>query len=227
MPRMAIRRTSFALGEWYHCYGRGVDKRVVFTTKNDYERFLQSLYLCNAEDAIRRDDLQNKSNQEIFETSRNGVLVGIGAYCLMPNHFHLLLQEKTEGGISRFMQKVGTAYTMYFNIKNDHVGGMFVKPFRSKHVSEDRYFRHVAQYLHLNPAELFVPGWKQGKVNNLKNLEKQLKNYPYSSFAIYTGMKLPEKEIVDSEAFNLLRDTMPPISKVIAEASAYYQELKP
>ena len=81
------------------------------------------------------------------------------AYCLMPNHFHLLLQDALPagGGISKFMQKVGTAYTMYFNASRERAGNLFVKPFRSKHVSDDRYFKRVAQYIHFNPIELMEP----------------------------------------------------------------------
>jgi len=222
---MAFRRSLFAPDEWYHCYSRGVDKRKTFEEPRDYERFAQSLYLCNSESPLHRDDLPSKQDETIFNIPRGSTLVAIGTYCLMPNHFHLLIQEKIDGGITRFMQKLGTAYTMYFNIKNDRVGGLFVKPFRSKHVSEDRYFAYVAQYIHLNPIELFSPRWKSGEVRPLVVLDKQLRGYPYSSLPEYVGSSRPQETILDVEAFNLLRNKLPPLQEIISEAAAYYQEL--
>jgi putative transposase len=217
-------RIPFEIGEWYHCYSRGVDKRNVFNKKADYQRFIQGLYLSNSTEPIHRSDLNQHSHEEIFQIPRKDTLVAIGAYALMPNHFHLLLKEKSENGIARFMQKLGTAYTMYFNIRNERVGNLFVKPFRSKHVEDDRYFKYVAQYIHLNPIELFAPKWKTGAVTNLESVEKQLKEYPYSSFQDYSSISRPET-ILDPESIELLSDDLPPLKKVLSEAREYYREI--
>lgn len=219
---MAIRRTSFAIDEWYHCYNRGVEKRTTFTTKDEYARFMQVLYLCNSNTALRRDDLPDTSDEFIFQISRGDTLVDIGVYCLMPNHFHLLLRERTEGGISRFMHKVSTAYTMYFNIKHDRVGGLFIKPFRSKHISKNLYFTYVAQYIHLNPLEIFEPSWKEGKVLDMSSLEKKLANYTYSSFSEYNGISRWEKTILEASAFDLIQSQTKPIKTLLEEAAEYY-----
>src|SRR3989344_1270124 len=114
---MAYRRIAFAPDEWYHCYNRGVDKRTIFEEPRDYERFLEALYLSNATESIPRGTFQHLPHSEIINLERTEPIVAIGAYCLMPNHFHLLIKESVEGGISRFMHRVGTSYTMYFNIK--------------------------------------------------------------------------------------------------------------
>ena len=222
---MALRRTPFAPGEWYHCFSRGVEKRITFEAPRDYERFIQLLYLCNSLEPVRRDNFKQKSNSEMYETKRATSLVAIGAYCCMPNHFHLLLQEKAEGGISKFMHKVGTAYTMYFNIKNERIGGLFVKPFRSKHVSENLYFAQVAQYIHLNPIELFQPGWKSGAVVDLTRTEQQLREYSYSSLPDYIGDQRPERAILDTEAFDLIASQVSNISDLLVDTAAYYQNL--
>lgn len=142
----------------------------------------------------------------------------------MPNHFHILLQETIERGISKFMQKVGTSFAMYFNVKRKHVGNVFIKPFRSKHIKDDLYLRQVAQYIHLNPAELFEPGWKRGTVRNMRLLEKRLSAYHYSSLPDYCGARRPEKAILNTKAIELLKDA-PLLATVLEEAAAYYAEL--
>jgi putative transposase len=217
-------RVSFAPNEWYHCYSRGVDKRTVFETSNDFERFLQLLYLLNNKDTVHRSDFKKTSTPEILQIPRGKQIVAIGAYCLMPNHFHLLLKEGDESGISRFMRKLGIAYAMYFNIKNERVGNLFVKPFRSKHITNDRYLKRVVQYIHLNVAELFEPGWKMGKVKNARIFEKKLQQYRYSSLPDYCGANRPEQTILDQKTRELFED-LPPITAIIDESIEYYRTM--
>ncbi len=144
----------------------------------------------------------------------------------MGNHYHILLQEKIENGISKFMQKVGTGYTMYFNEKNDRIGSLFVGPFRSKHIGTDAYLRKVVQYIHLNPAEIFEQGWKHGNVKNLGQLKNKLLSYQTSSLPDYFGAPRPEQAILDIESIALLKDGLPPLSSVLRDAAAYYEELE-
>src|SRR3989344_9520644 len=124
-------RSPFGTDEWYHCYCRGVDKRKVFLDQKDYKRFLLSLHVCNGPLSVHISNLwRNKNFEDIMRSSfQDTPLVEIGAYCLMPNHFHLLLKELEEGGISLFMQKVLTGYTMYFNKKYDRKGALFANSF--------------------------------------------------------------------------------------------------
>lgn len=123
------------------------------------------------------------------------------------------------------MQKLGVAYTMYFNKKNDRTGNLLMRPFRSKHVEDDRYFRRVAQYIHLNAAELFEPGWKKGQVKNFSQLKKQLEEYRYSSLTDYVGCERPELAILNSEATELIRAGLLPIDETLSEMTEYYSEL--
>jgi putative transposase len=219
---MATRPVPFQIDEWFHCYSRGIDKRTVYESEDDAERFLQLLYLVNSSEDLRRDNLSLKT-EKIMAHSRGEPLVSIGAYCLMPNHYHLLLKEIREDGISRFMQKLGTAYTMYFNKKYDRVGGLFVKPFRARHVVDDRYFQKVVDYIHCNPAELYEPGWKKGAVRNIDRLEQQLLQYRYSSFADYNGKKRPHATILSRDGFDTYVPQTP--KKMLAEARAYYADI--
>jgi len=215
-------RIGFAPGEWYHCFSRGVDKRTVFESSADFQRFLELIFLVNSTERIHRSDLK-VSREKLFTLERPETLVSIGAYALMSNHFHLVLYEKTGTGISTFMRRLGIAYAMYFNIKNDRVGNLFVKPFRSKHLAYDEYFQHCVNYVHLNPMELFEPEWKRGVVHEQSAIEARLLEYPYSSFPdFYAEQHRPEAAILGDEIHSLLQKRSP--IKVLNEALEYYTE---
>lgn len=215
------QRQAFAVDEWYHCFNRGVDKRKIFTNEHDANRFLMLLYLANSEGSVNLFNAYKPSLSKAYETDRRNQLVAIGAFCLMPNHYHLLIKEIKEGGITSFMRKLGTAYTMYFNAKNARVGHLFSGPFKSLHVTDDRYFQRVLQYIHCNPAELYEPGWRSGKVSNMKKLERNLLEYRYSSFQNITRKR--SHPILSSEIFDIA--AQPPVRRMLEETNAYYLEL--
>ena len=144
----------------------------------------------------------------------------------MPNHYHLLIHEVIENGISEFMHKLGTAYTMYFNAKNTRVGNLFVKPFRSRHVDSDTYLRHVTQYIHLNPVELFEPKWDEGGVKNIRTLENSLMSYKYSSCADYfIKQERVTRAIISPEAFETLASDLPSFRTILEDKAAYMREM--
>ncbi len=148
------RKIKLAIGEYYHIYNRGVDKRDVFMDEDDYKRFTFLLFICNSDKSIEvRNYIKNGGETSV----RSNTIVDIGAYCLMPNHFHLLIREKTENGISKFIQKVSTAYTMYFNQKMDRSGALFQGVFKSKHIDSDEYLKYMFSYIHLNPIKIIQP----------------------------------------------------------------------
>lgn len=219
---MAMRKTPFAIGEWYHCYNRGVDKRSVFKNNHDYYRFMEQLYLANSISPLHRGNIREKKFSKILQTTREKPIVAIGAFCLMPNHYHLLLKEVVEGGITKFMQKFGTAYTMYFNEKNDRIGNLFVKPFRSKHVTGDRYFQYLINYIHCNPAELFEKKWKEGAVSDPDVLADKLIAYQYSSLNAYLDSNALVRKILDESIFKIAYNV--PVRKMLREAQQYYLE---
>lgn len=219
-------REPFEIGESYHCYSRGVDKRIVFETTSDYERFIQSLYLCNNSEPVRRFEMEGVSHEEVLTVPRKNTIVSIVAYALMPNHFHLLLKETTDAGITTFMRKLGTAYTMYFNLKNNRTGNLFTKPFKSVRIARDAHYMHIPHYIHLNPAELFEPRWKEGYVRDLGKLEARLRAYPFSSFPEYCGITRPESVLLDSDAFAEWYEQPLSPSQVISEAAEYYAYVK-
>ncbi len=136
-----------------------------------------------------------------MQIDRDEQLVDIVAYCLMPNHFHLLVREKAEGGISIFMKKISTAYSMYFNSKNDRSGALFEGRFKAKHINNDEYLRYLISYIHLNPVKLIESKWKEEKIKDVNKASKYLKEYRYSSYQDYLGFNRAESKILELGLF--------------------------
>ena len=217
-----MTRNIFELEEWYHCFNRGIDKRTVFGNEDDANRFLMILYLANGTYPVDIFSSHKPTLGRILKEDRGAQIVSIGAYCLMPNHFHLLIKEISEGGITSFMRKLGTAYAMYFNARNGRIGNVFLRPFRSKHVRDDVYFQKVLEYIHCNPAELFEPGWKSGKIRDRKMLQSKLLQYPYSSLRAYTDAT-HQDPILSKDGF-AIADQLP-LLRMLKMANEYYSEL--
>ncbi len=192
------RKFNFSVDEYYHVYSRGVDKREIFMDDEDRERFLRLLYLSNSTKAIRFNDLKDLRYEEI---DREEIKTAIGVYCLMPNHFHLLVRETTEGGISTFMGKLLTAYSTYFNKKYKRTGTLFESTFRARHVDNDNYLKYLFAYIHLNPVKLVDPEWKEFGIRDKKAAEEFLKNYRYSSYHEYMGLKREEGDTLTRNVF--------------------------
>ena len=197
------RKVKFVPDEYYHLFSRGVEKRKIFLDKKDYDRFLALLYILNQEDHFHVSNFLNKGQKNIldlYKQERGQPLVSILAYSLMPNHFHLVVQEIIEGGISTFMMKLLTACSMYFNTKYERSGSLFVHPFRSEHIGDDAYFRYLFAYVHLNCIELFEKGWKENGIKNQKRAKEFLENYRYSSYQDLSLLtNRPEARILDMD----------------------------
>jgi putative transposase len=125
MPHKHVRKT-FVEGGYYHAYNRGVDKRVIYKDGQDYSTFLNllKLYLSPSKKNIFLDNksishYSVKRPRKIQNLSKEVKLL---AYCLMPNHYHLLLKQKSKDGMTKLLRRVGTTYAMYFNKRNERVG---------------------------------------------------------------------------------------------------------
>jgi putative transposase len=193
------RKAKLEEGEFYHIYNRGVEKRTIFQNSSEYKRFLILLYIANSSKPLHIKDFYTTNTiNEIYEKDRGKQLVGIGAYCLMPNHFHLLITPLVDGGISKFMLKLQTGYSMYFNKKNDRVGALFQGTFKSEHIDDDIYLKYIYAYIHLNPAKLKNSNWKIQTKSFLNQLKKFIAEYPYSSLQEYLSKN---NKIIDPELF--------------------------
>jgi putative transposase len=183
------RHVKLAPGEYYHIYNRGVEKRIVFTDKSDYDRFLLLLSICNQRVSINVRDFKIKLSlgSTSGKEGKNDTdsLVDIGAYCLMPNHFHILIKEKDDNGITEFMRKITTAYTMYFNKKYKRVGPLFQGSFKSEYIDSDKYLKYLFSYINLNPIKLIQLDWKEEGIKDINHAQNFLKEYNYSSYLEY------------------------------------------
>ena len=179
------RKFSFSADEFYHIYNRGTDKRHIFLNEDDYRYFQKLLYICNSPNRIILRDLSKGIS--VYSVEREDTFVDIGSYCLMPNHFHLLLFEKRDSGISTFMSKLSTAYAVYFNRKYKRTGGLFEGRFKAIHVEEDGYLEYLFSYIHLNPIKLIQGDWKISGIKDLRKARQYLDDYKYSSYHDYSG----------------------------------------
>lgn len=197
------RNINISIDEFYHIYNRGNDKREIFHNDVDHTRFQVLLYLCNNIKGIHLGDYRSSSisNKELFNLPREETLVDIGAYCLMPNHFHLLIKEKIEGGTSLFMQKLSTAYTMYYNKKYNKTGSLFGGRFKAKHIDSDQYLKYQYSYIHLNPVSIIDGGWKNKKIIDTKKAKSFINSYDYSSYMDYLGIDRKEGVILNKNPF--------------------------
>src|SRR3989344_1992829 len=134
-----MRKQTIVTGEYYHIYNRGVDKRNIFSDKNDMRRFIESMIEFNQVDGII--SLSNLRKTEIESKALSEPLVAFVAYCLNPNHFHFVLKQLVDGGIAKFMQKLQGGYTYYFNVKNSRSGSLFQGTFKSNLANNENYFK--------------------------------------------------------------------------------------
>lgn len=226
---MGMRAVQFAPDEWYHCFTRGVDKRQIYMNERDADRFAMLLYTCNATKPIHISNLTSLPRQGpalpyVLNLERGTPLVDIGAYCLMPNHPHLLIRERDYGGVTTFMQKLLTAYTMYFNKKYERTGALFSGRFKAVHVESDPHFRRVVNYVHANPAELYEPKWKQGLVRNEERLKRNMLSFPHSSLPDYEGIERPHNRIVNIAAVMEHLYKKPSFKTLLEDARVFYHQ---
>ncbi len=193
---MSLRKVNFLEGEYYHIYNRGNSKKEIFHDKYDYFHFMKLMYICNNTDNIKIFN-DNRYGTEVFDKMVENI-VSLGAYCLMPNHFHFLITEKIDRGVSKFMQKLSTAYVMYYNKKYRHTGSLFEGKFKSVHASNDIQLKYLFSYIHLNPIKLIQKDWKENGIINKKEALNFLDNYEYSSYKDYS-----QKERIYNKVLNI------------------------
>lgn len=141
---MATRQNVFAPGEIFHCYNRGVDKRTIFEDQQDYIYFLKMLRHFNTSEVV--------GNLRLLQSrAQVDPPVTLLSYCLLPNHYHLVIRcNDVEGGLSKYMQRLGGGYTMYFNQKYKRSGSLFQGVFKAKLVDTDSYLRNILAYVTYN-----------------------------------------------------------------------------
>ena len=157
---------EFVTGEYYHIFNRGVDKRDIFVDEYDYSRFLKSLKEFNQIDPVVSLYIKGRENTVGVRPLQNDALVEIVAYNLLPNHFHLIIKQLRDGGISEFMKRIGGGYTGYFNHKNKRSGSLFQGKFKAIHVDTNDYLLYLSVYVNGNNI-----------IHKVKKYRSSLKNY--------------------------------------------------
>jgi putative transposase len=220
---MAIRPVNMVEGEFYHVYNRGTDKRTLFRDDTDRQRFMKLLYISNSVDHINVRNILRKNN-EPYTFDRGLPLVSIGAYCLMPNHFHILVTPCVENGVTMFMQKLGTSYSMYFNKRYNRTGTLFEGPFKSKWVDGDTYLKYLYAYIHLNPLKLWNREDMQTESGDQDTLDF-LKSYHYSSLSDYLQVSRLENIIINPDPYPEYFETVADQVKELKEWLLFKEEI--
>ncbi len=200
---MVNRRPIIATGEIYHIVIRAVEDLRLFRDRQDYLQMIHDLFEFNDEKPttskyrvmrhiaqkrkLTKNDFVNVSIKVIDEKRK--VLLEILAFCLMPNHAHLLVRQVKDGGITKFMRKIGTGYGHYYNQKYKRMGHVFQGRYKIVHIKNDKQLITVFVYIHTNPVALTFPNWKEKGIKNFKKAVNYLENYKWSSYPDYLGNK--------------------------------------
>lgn len=168
----------------YHIFNRGIDHRPTFTDKREFQRAMLVLsYYSFSTPPVKLSQFLQLSNEDrdnilLNLKKENKKLIEIICFCLMPNHFHFLLKQVEDKGISKFLSNIQNSYTRYFNIKHERIGPLFLDQFKAVLIQTDEQLLHVSRYIHLNPLTSYV----------VKDFES-LKKYPWSSLGEYLGIR--------------------------------------
>lgn len=166
---MPYRTIPFVNGEFYHLYNRGLLKQDIFYQKRDYSQFIKTFFYYQIQNPKPKFSIYRQSKTFPVDSSKK--IIEIVCYCLMPNHFHLLVKQLTDGGITEFMRRFIHSYTKYRNTKYKLQGPIFQGIFKAVLIKSDEQLLHVSRYIHLNPLVSY--------------LVKDLKDYHWSSYLDY------------------------------------------
>jgi len=222
-----MRKTKFQIGEYYHIYNRGVDKRDIFMDKKDYLRFLISMKEFNTTKVIdslyRLNQLKTSTNIKVAPKALQNCsalgatsgtpLIKIIVYTLLPNHYHFILKQLTNGGIAKFMQKVGSGYTEYFNNKYNRSGSLFQGTYKSIRITSDEYLVYLSGYINGN-AEIHKIA--------------QAENWQWSSYPDYLSLRngtLCNKQVILNQ-FKNIKDYKNYVNIIIKESKQRKNEIK-
>lgn len=179
------------MSEFIHIVSRGVDKRKIFMDEEDHFRFIHDLFEFNDEENVENNRyLFNKGFVNPYiERKPRKLIVHLHVFCLMSNHYHLLLTPLGENTTSHFMKKLNTGYANYFNKKYKRKGALFEGRYKPVFIKDEAHFIHLPYYIHLNPLDFKFPTWRERRVKNHKEAMKFLESYRWSSHQDYLGKK--------------------------------------
>lgn len=166
----------------YHALNRGTDKRKIFLAKGDYLRFVHNMSDFNNREIAFLSYRNRRRYSEVSAPKEEDKIVDVLCWALMPNHFHILLQERNIRGAAIFVQKLTGGYTMYFNPRHDRSGTLFQGRSKILPIAEHPHFLHLPFYILANPLDIFQPRWKEAGIRDISGAMRFLETYPWSSF---------------------------------------------
>lgn len=185
---MPTARPKVVAGEMYHVYNRGVEKRIIYPSALYYRRFIDGMRAFNTtHPVVLREFMKGDHPTGIGSLFEGKKLVEIGAFILMPNHYHFLLRPTMDNGLALFLQKLGAGYSGFFNLKQARVGALFQGRYKIKRIDSDRYARHIQAYIALNALDYEMPEWRERGVHDREHAKYLLRSYPWSSYGAYMG----------------------------------------
>ncbi len=165
----------------------------------DRARFIHDLFEFNDQQPVlnvgyhltrhRQQSIEIPFQYVGIDRTPRKLLVELLCFCLMPNHFHLMVRQITDGGITQFMRKLGVGYTNYFNEKYKRVGPLFQGTYKFTVIKSSAHFIHLPHYIHLNPLDLTMPSWREKELKDYKRALSFLEKYRWSSHLDYIGIK--------------------------------------
>ncbi|MEF3279915.1 MAG: transposase [Elusimicrobiota bacterium] len=167
--KMPIRKDKLVNGMFYHVYNKSISGYVIFNNPMEYSRFIELMKYYRFSNVERKFSIRSD-----FEVKDNSKKVDIISYCIMPTHYHMILLQKEEKGIERFISSLQKSYALYFNQKHKRKGPLWESRFKNVLIDDNNVFIHLTRYVHLNPVTA-------GIVNNLEDWE-------YSSYKQYIGL---------------------------------------
>lgn len=209
------RKIAFANNYYYHVFNRGIDRREVFTDKREFLRAVETLkYYRFSSLKIKLSrflKLTEEEKSKLLSKLAENKLVEIISFCLMPNHFHFLLKQLQDNGISKFLANFTNSYTKYFNTKHERNGPLFQGLFKAVFVETDEQLVHLSRYIHLNPSTSSII-----EIDNLKD-------YQWSSFSEY--LNLIKGEICATEEILGFFKNAKTYEKFVFDQASYAKEL--
>jgi len=225
-------------GEYYHIFSRTILNIPEFKDYSNAKRLYLAFLISNSTKSSGAFELLRKNKDvslnEILKITEDGKkLVDILCYVIMSDHYHLLLREREENGITNFILKCNTSIAKYINIKNERRGPLFESRFKSKHIDSNEYLLHLSLYIHLNPLDFLVgKGWREHSLKNWSSVKSKLLDYQWSSLKhflditqknpVISGIEIIKKQFDNEKDYeNFLKDwsieSMDKIGDIILE----------
>ena len=193
-----LRKEKFLLGEYYHIYSRIILNVPEFENKDNANKLAQTFLLANSTNSGKAFDyLRNNINislKDALKISKSGEkLTEVLCYAIMPNHYHFLVKEIREKGITDFIRKCNTSIAKYINTKTGRKGPLFESRFKSKHIHSNDYLLRLSVYINLNPLDFLIgKDWRENKIKDWESARKKILNYPWSSAKHFISSSTPD-----------------------------------